>query len=403
MKPIRGRSPFPFRAGESGGVLEPVPQNGSVYGEWATPDNGGGGEDVASSYRRHTFPKIIFILLAVLGIIIVMGISIVTGEYPIGILESYQVLIDHIVRSISDWLGMDVAPLDHAADVKDHVVWNLRMPRIAVGIVAGAGLAVAGTAMQSTLKNPLADPYTTGISSGACFGATLAICYGSGALSSDGSIVASAFIFSLIPTAMIVSISMVKKVSPVSMILAGIAVMYIFNAFTTVMRLWADPNDLEAVYQWQVGSFDGLHWDDLPVMTLVVLVGSVTVMILSRDLNILSSGDENARSLGLDASTMRIILLIVVSLMAAAIVSVTGIIGFVGLVAPHVCRMFIGADNRFLVPASAAVGALVLVASDLIGRTVIAPAVLQVGVVTAFIGGPLFLYLIIRQRKEVWG
>jgi len=189
----------------------------------------------------------------------------------------------------------------------------------------------------------------------------------------------------------------------VSMILAGIAVMYIFNAFTTVMRLWADPNDLEAVYQWQVGSFDGIHWEDMPVMALVVFLGSVSVMLLSRDLNILSSGDESARSLGLDASTMRILLLMVVSLMAAAVVSITGIIGFVGLVAPHVCRMFVGADNRFLIPASAAVGALVLVASDLIGRTVISPAVLQVGVVTAFIGGPLFLYLIIRQRKEAWG
>ncbi len=385
------------------GMPEPVPQDEQVYREWATDRAEGGGEDATASYRRHTLRKALFILIAVFGIIIVMGVSVVTGEYPIGILESYQILFDHIIRSIQEWLGMDVPELDRVAAIKDHVVWNLRMPRVAAGIVAGAGLAVAGAAMQSTLKNPLADPYTTGISSGACFGATLAICYGSGMLASSGSIVLSAFVFSLIPTAMIVSISMVKKVSPVSMILAGIAVMYIFNAFTTVMRLWADPNDLEAVYQWQVGSFDGIHWEDMPVMALVVFLGSVSVMLLSRDLNILSSGDESARSLGLDASTMRILLLMVVSLMAAAVVSITGIIGFVGLVAPHVCRMFVGADNRFLIPASAAVGALVLVASDLIGRTVISPAVLQVGVVTAFIGGPLFLYLIIRQRKEAWG
>ncbi len=385
------------------GMPEPVPQDDRVYGEWASDRAEGGGQDAAASYRRHTFRKVLFIIAAVFGIIAVVGISVVTGDYPIGILESYQVLFDHIIRSVQEWLGMDVPDLDRIAAIKDHVVWNLRMPRIAAGIIAGAGLAVAGAAMQSTLKNPLADPYTTGISSGACFGATLAICYGSGMLASSGSIVLSAFVFSLIPTAMVVSISMVKKVSPVSMILAGIAVMYIFNAFTTVMRLWADPNDLEAVYQWQVGSFDGIHWGDMPVMVAVVLFGSASVMLLSRDLNILSSGDESARSLGLDASSMRILLLIIVSLMAAAVVSITGIIGFVGLVAPHVCRMFVGADNRFLIPASAAVGALVLVASDLIGRTVIAPAVLQVGVVTAFIGGPLFLYLIIRQRKEAWG
>jgi len=384
------------------GMPEPVPQDEQVYREWATDRAEGGGEDATASYRRHTLRKALFILIAVLGIIIVMGVSVVTGEYPIGILESYQVLFDHIIRSVQEWLGMDVPELDRVAAIKDHVVWNLRMPRVAAGIVAGAGLAVAGAAMQSTLKNPLADPYTTGISSGACFGATLAICYGSGMLASSGSIVLSAFVFSLIPTAMIVSISMVKKVSPVSMILAGIAVMYIFNAFTTVMRLWADPNDLEAVYQWQVGSFDGIHWEDMPVMALVVLLGSVSVMLLSRDLNILSSGDESARSLGLDASTMRILLLMVVSLMAAAVVSITGIIGFVGLIVPHMVRMLIGSDYRFVIPASVVVGGAFLLGCDIVSRAIDVSATIPVGVVTSLIGAPIFLYLIIRQKRGVW-
>ena len=385
---------------------ESVPQDYGVYIEWADGASADldavRSEDIATGYGRYILPKIAFIAVVILATILVAGIAVTVGEYPIGILESYSIALDHVIRAVQDLVGMDVPALDRSTDIKDHVVCNLRLPRIATGVVAGAGLAVAGMAMQSTLKNPLADPYTTGISSGACFGATLAICYGHGILAGDGSIVMSAFVFSLIPTAMIVSISMVKKVSPVSMILAGIAVMYIFNAFTTVMKLWADPNDLEAVYLWQVGSLDSMHWDDLPIMLGVTVAGSAAVMVLSRDLNILSSGDESARSLGLNAASMRIVLLIIVSLMAASIVSYTGIIGFVGLVAPHVCRMFIGADNRYLVPASAALGALMLVASDLIGRTVISPAELQVGVVTSFIGGPLFLYLIVRQRKEAW-
>jgi len=383
--------------------LDPVAQDYSVYEMWKDSEEDAEASDEDSRYERYILRKLIFIAVTIIGILLVTGLAVTIGDYPIGVLESYGIIFDHIVRSLQDMFGMDVPELDKVQQIKDHVVWNLRMPRIVLGIVSGAGLAVAGAAMQSTLKNPLADPYTTGISSGACFGATLAICYGTGILANDGTIVASAFVFSLIPTAMIISISMVKKVSPVSMILAGIAVMYIFNAFTTVMRLWADPNDLEAVYQWQVGSFDGLHWDDMPIMVLVTVVGSVAVMILSRDLNVLSSGDESARSLGIDASKMRILLLLVVSLMAASIVSFTGIIGFVGLVAPHVARMFVGADNRYLVPASAAFGALILIVSDLIGRTIISPAVLQVGVVTAFLGGPLFLYLVIRQKKEVWG
>ncbi len=378
-----------------------VEQNYSVYEEWADGESGTRAEDAV--YEKYILRKILFILAAAAGIIIVMGVSVTIGDYPIGVAESYQIIFDHIIRNIQNLFGMDVPPLDRAEEIKDHVVWNLRMPRLALGAVAGTGLALAGAAMQSTLKNPLADPYTTGISSGACFGATVAICYGSGVLAGDGTVVASAFLFSLIPTGMIISVSMIKKVSPVSMILAGIAVMYIFNAVTTVIRLWADPNDLEAVYQWQVGSFDGLHWDDLPVMLGVTIAGGAAVMLLSRDLNVLSAGDESANSLGMNASAMRIILLTAVSLIAASIVSFTGIIGFVGLVAPHVARMFVGADNRYLVPASAAFGALLLIVSDLIGRTIISPAVLQVGVVTAFLGGPLFLYLVVRQRKEVWG
>lgn len=214
--------------------------------------------------------------------------------------------------------------------------------------------------------------------------------------------VVSAFVFSLVPTAVIISLSVAKKVSPVSMIMAGIAVMYIFNAITTMIKLWADPNDLEAIYLWSVGSFDTIRWDDLPVMFFVTLFGSIGIMLISNKLNILASGDESAKSLGIDASRLRIICLVVVSLITASIVSFTGIIGFVGLVAPHVVRLFIGSDNKFLIPASAAFGAALLLISDLVGRTIIAPSVIQVGVITSFIGGPLFLYLIIRQKKEMW-
>ena len=371
-------------------VLEPLPQTDNLYADW---DDGDYERDdgIQASYRKYVFRKIGFIIICILICLVAVALSIAMGEYPISALEAYQYLWGHITGD-PDVIGT----------VADRVVWQLRLPRVLIAIISGAGLAVAGAAMQSTLKNPLADPYTTGISSGAAFGATIAICYGAGFLSGSAGIVINAFVFALIPTAVIVIISTTKRVSPVSMVMAGIAIMYIFNAMTTVLKLWADPDDLAAVYQWQVGSFEGLYWDDVPVMFVVTLVGSVFLLLISNKLNVLAAGDESAKSMGIDASKLRIICLIVVSLITASIVSFTGIIGFVGLVAPHVVRIFIGSDNRYLIPASMAFGAALMLISDLIGRVLVAGDALPVGVVTSFLGGPLFLYLILRQKKEAW-
>ena len=370
---------------------EVVPQDTSLFSGWDDGDSDA--VVLKTSHKATIIKRILLILICVAICFITAGVAIVTGEYDIGFFESYRILFDHIMGNIGT---------DRISMIKDFIVWDLRLPAIVVAILAGIGLATSGAAMQSTLRNPLADPYTTGISSGAAFGATIAIVYFGGVATGNATTVAFAFFFSLIPTALIVSLSVTKKVSPVSMIMAGIAVMYIFNAITTMIKLWADPNDLEAIYIWSVGSFSMIRWDDLPMMAAVSLTGSLAIFLVSNKLNILASGDECAKSMGIDASKMRIICLIIVSLVTASIVSFTGIIGFVGLVAPHVVRLFIGSDNKFLIPASAAFGAALLLVSDLVGRTIIAPSVIQVGVITSFIGGPLFLYLVIRQKKEVW-
>jgi iron complex transport system permease protein len=272
-----------------------------------------------------------------------------------------------------------------------------------MGIISGCGLAVAGVVMQSILKNPLADPYTTGVSAGALFGATVAITTQTSYTGGPYTIVMNAFIFSLVPTMVIAGVAKKRNASPTVMIMAGIAVMYIFNAMTTVMKLWSDPNSLADLYRWQVGSLTMATWDDLPIVFAVVIAGVVFTMLISKKLNVMSTGDESAKALGVNVETMRIACLIAVALMSAVIVSFTGLIGFVGLIAPHVARIFIGADNRYLIPASALFGATLMLASDLIGRTIIAPATLQVGVVTAFLGGPLFLWLIINRKNKVWG
>lgn len=359
--------------------------------KWKQKEGDGTSESQSyQEYRRYIYWKWIFIAICLVIIFVVAGVAITVGAYNIGFLESYQILIDHILGN---------APAD---TTKDYVVVTLRTPRVVVGIVTGAGLAVAGAVMQSTLLNPLADPYTTGVSSGASFGATLAMTAGVSITGGSYAIVGNAFFFALIPTAMILGVSRMKNSSPTTMIMAGIAVMYIFNAMTTVLKLWTDPDSLAKLYAWQVGSLSAASWDEIPIMIIVTVACLIPIQLMSKKLNVLATGNDTANALGLDANKMRIILLAIVSLMSAALVSFTGLIGFVGLVVPHIVRIFIGPDNRFLIPASAVAGSALLVAADLAGRVVFAPVVLQVGVVMSFVGGPVFLWLLMRKNSRVW-
>jgi len=346
-------------------------------------------EESFEDYRKYQMRKWLFIAACIIVTAVVAAYAVTVGAYDLSISEVYAIIWDHITGNI------------HDADM-DYIVITLRSPRIAVAIIAGMGLAVAGVVMQSTLLNPLADPYTTGISSGASFGATLAMILGFTLAHGPYAIVVNAFVFSLIPMFTILGVARLKQASPTTMIMAGIAVMYIFNACTTVMMLWADPNDMDAVYEWQVGSVSKNKWDAIPIMLVVTVVGIIVMQLLSRKLNVLSTGDDSARSLGLNVHQMRTLNLLVVSFMTAAIVSFTGMIGFVGLVAPHISRLFIGPDNRFLIPASAVLGAALLVCADLLGRTVIYPSVLPVGVIMSFLGGPIFLWLMLRKKSRIW-
>ena len=351
-------------------------------------DSSSGEAPITGAYRKYIFRKIIFVVICIGLAFVVSGISLTQGPYDIGFWETYAIIWDHITGNIDN-------------SIKDYIIWEVRLPRIVAGLVAGAGLAIAGATMQSVLKNPLADPYTTGISSGALFGATLSITMGFTIATGNYGTVINAFVFSLIPMIVIVIVSKMKSSSPTTMIMAGIAVMYIFNAFTTVMKLWSEPSALSDLYRWQVGTLVNMTWADLPLMTSFVLSGMVIVQFASRKLNVIAMGDDSAKSLGVNAENLRIICLVVIALMTASIVSFTGLIGFVGLVVPHIVRLFIGSDNRYLIPASMMFGAAFLVMADLIGRAMF-PFTLEVGVITAFIGGPMFLYLIMKRKNYTW-
>ena len=333
--------------------------------------------------------KLIFIILCAAAIIIATSFAVTVGALDIAFLDVYKIIIDHL--------------MDNITSEYDYIVWNVRLPRVVAGILGGAGLAVCGVIMQSVLKNPMADPYTTGVSSGAMFGATIGMTLGIAAALGSNSVVILAFIFSLVPTLLIAGMSKFANTTPTTVIMAGIGIMYIFNAFTTVLMLNADSSDLNRIFYWQTGSLSLISgWSAIPVMFTLVILGILVSMFLSGKLNVLATGDDSAKALGINADRMRLISLLLVGFVSAAIVSYTGLIGFVGLVCPHIVRMFIGADNRYLIPACALFGGALMLIADVIGKIIIAPSVLPVGVVMSFIGGPVFLWMVLRRSDKAW-
>ena len=343
-------------------------------------------------YHRYVSKKILFILLCIAGMVVTMGVAVMFGSSGISVMDVYKDIWYHFFNT------------EKLDTITDWVVFTMRLPRILTGLVTGASLAICGAAMQSMLKNPLADPYTTGISSGASFGFSISIVLGFtvGGIGGTMGTILTAFVFALIPAAVIIVVSSLKKTSASMMILSGIAVMYLFNACTTLIQLTASDATLSALFRYTTGDLSDSTWTSFYTIALFTLVGGAIIWACSKKLNILITGDNVATALGLNAHRLRIVLLIIISLMAASVVCFCGIIGFVGIVAPHLVRLFLGSDNRYLIPAAAAFGALFMMITDLISRVIIAPTFLPVGVICAFIGAPIFLWLLIKQRKSTW-
>ena len=257
--------------------------------------------------------------------------------------EALRIIIGHITG-----VSFEVGGKDWWAD---RYIWKYAIPKILAAIIAGCGLAAAGSLMQSVMNNPLADPYSTGISSGACLGAVSAIIIGI-TFATDGGfgIVVNAFIGAMVPAVIIIIIAKKIRLTPATLILAGTALSYLFNALTTYVMMLAEDEDLKTAYLWQIGNFDNVSWDAIPIMAAVTIFGSLFVFLMSRQLNIMSLGDHSAKSLGVDVERFRLICLIIMAIMTAGIVAFTGILGFIGLVSPHIVRLVVGSDNRFVLP-----------------------------------------------------
>lgn len=293
-------------------------------------------------------------------------------------------------------------------DKASMVVKGIRLPRVVSGILSGTGLAVAGCVMQNNLRNPLASPSTLGISNAAAFGANVAIIlFGAGSVLSTGvgevvisnpySVTVVALIFSLLATAVILGLSKLRRFSPESIVLSGVALSSLFSAGTMIIQYFAaDTTKVAAVIFWTFGDLGRASWKEISIMSVVVTVSILYFTARRWDYNAIDGGEETAKSLGVDIDRVRLEGMFVSSVVSAVCVSFLGMIGFVGLVAPHIAKRILGNDKRFLIPGSALMGALILLLSDTMARVLLSPRTLPVGAVTSFLGAPLFLYLLMK-------
>lgn len=284
------------------------------------------------------------------------------------------------------------------------VIWDIRLPVALMAVIVGASLAVAGAEMQTLLNNPLADPFTLGISSAASFGAALAIVLGFGVLPVAGTLLvtANAFILAIVASLMIWALGRLRGINIQTMVLMGIAIMFFFNALLGIMQYVASAESLQQLVFWSLGSLGKADWEKVGLATLSLMVTLPIFVGAQWRLTALRLGDVQAKAMGVDVGKLRLRMLLCCALLAATAVAFVGTIGFVGLVGPHIARLLVGEDQRIFLPMSALTGALILSLTSILSKVLIPGILLPIGILTALIGLPFFVSLILRSRKEVW-
>ncbi|MFC6880609.1 MULTISPECIES: FecCD family ABC transporter permease [Actinomadura] len=282
--------------------------------------------------------------------------------------------------------------------VRETIVLDVRLPRVVLGGVVGAGLSVCGMALQALVRNPLADPMLMGVSSGATVGAVLVMTFHL-AFAGTFSLPVSAFAGALLALVLVVALARSGgRMTTVRLVLSGVATAEVLQAVASFLIVTSDdPHKADAALRWMLGGLAGSTWDLVWLPALAVVAGTAALLGVSRSLNLLLAGEEAAAAMGLDVHRFRAALFTLVAALVGTIVAVSGAIGFVGLMMPHVVRLLVGADHRRALPAVALLGAAFLMAADVAARTVIAPEEIPVGIITALVGGPFFLWLMRRR------
>jgi len=292
------------------------------------------------------------------------------------------------------------------------IIWNVRMPRIATGISVGIALAMAGCIMQNVLRNPLASPSTLGVSQGASFGAALAIIYFQAGVQISNAPIAAitvtnpytvvicAFLGGISTTAFILLLSRVSGVTPSVMILAGVALGAMFTGATALLQYFSDDHLVASVVYWTFGNLGRAGFKEISLILILSAAAFLYFYFNRWNYNAMESGVNTAKSLGGNVDMLIVVSMIVSTLISATAIAFVGTINFIGLIAPHIVRRFVGNDHRFLIPCSALMGAVIMLIADIASRMIKAPAILPIGALTSFLGAPLFLYLIIKEGKK---
>jgi len=304
----------------------------------------------------------------------------------------------------SPFIGMEtIKPADiFSGSFEGDIFWKLRAPRVLIAFMAGAGLGVSGMAFQAMFKNPLATPFTLGVSSGASFGAAVYVMIGLPfTILGVPGVSISAFFGAVASILIVYGLTRVRKgFSTATMLLAGVAVSFFFSSVIMFAQYMSDFTRSFRILRWLMGGLEVAGYESVLNMAPFVVAGVALIVFFSRELNLLMTGEEIAISRGVDARRVKALVFFATSLMVGAVVAVCGPIGFVGMMAPHICRLIVGADHRALAPATIMFGGVFLTMCDTLARTIIAPAEIPVGVVTATLGGPFFLWLLLGGSSE---
>ena len=309
-------------------------------------------------------------------------------------------------------VGNILQAIAHKGDAKNiTIIWNVRLPRVCTAIVIGCGLAMSGCVMQNVLRNPMASASTLGVSQGACFGAAVGIVFLDGGVQvgnttanftvTNGATVSTlAFCGGMITTLVILALSRGRRATPGTMVLAGVALSSIFSGMTTLIQYFADDVKTASLVYWTFGSLNKATWQQIGTMSATAAIAFLYFYYHRLNFNAMEAGTATAKSLGVPVDRITVISLILSALVASVSVAFAGSIGFIGLIAPHIMRKFVGNDYRFLIPGSALGGAALLLLADVASRIILPPVVLPIGALTSFLGGPMFLYLCLKGGKR---